>query len=573
MRDVWRWRIAALAVAAIGASAAPWPAPDFLRVAVADALRNRGGLTFDAADGVSLILAPSPRLTLTQVALRDESGRIAITAPRLSATLALWSLLAGRVEISAVALRQPNIRVEVGSTSARDALAVAGALLRDAEGGRADFVVDDGEITILRERLATAVELDHVNLALSWSGFDAAGEARCAFDWRGERTRVAFWLGAPAALRQSGSSPLSVQIDDADGFLRVDGSVRADQPGFVGQIEGSATSLRTLEPELARSPWIQDVAPLRLASALRVDPSGVALSDLRLSMGQTELDGVVNVDLAGARPNVVGTLAADEVDLTRYVARWIQSGRDAAARMEEAGLDADVRLSAGRARLGAVDMQDAGFDLMLSEEGLDLSLIEAQAFGGAVKGRLSARWKENGPAFTAAGSLTQVDLAAMTTQATGEPRLGGRGDGEFTLAAENLDWLTLLQSLRGSAALRAEQGFVSGVDFEEALRRQEKRPSATLPDMRPGRTMFDEGHVSLTIQNGVARIDDAWARAAGGAFVARGSADLAQRTLGVTVDANASASANALQPEPRITMQVEGEWDRPTIRVQSGASP
>lgn len=128
-----------------------------------------------------------PHLTLTDVAIRGNDGRPALTLPRVAATVSWWSVTAGALRLHTLEIDRPEMQV-LRDRSGR--LHVAGMLIdlqKRGSGKGADWVLSQREIVIRQGRVrwqdenvsATALTLDNVQFVLRnhWRSHEFALQA------------------------------------------------------------------------------------------------------------------------------------------------------------------------------------------------------------------------------------------------------------------------------------------------------------------------------------------------------------------------------------------------------------
>ena len=152
-----------------------------------------------------------------------------------------------------------------------------------------------------------------------------------------------------------------------------------------------------------------------------------------------------------------------------------------------------------------VGLDDVAVSAMMRDGALTASLIDATAYSGRAKGDLRIACDNDVLRVSARGSLTGADFGAAASD-LGWPNLTGKGAAEFAIATVGPSPAQMIAGLSGDASITLEDGAISGINLEEALRRSQRRRIDVTKDMRSGGTTFDQAGVSLLIGGGVAHV-------------------------------------------------------------------
>jgi AsmA protein len=272
------------------------------------------------------------------------------------------------------------------------------------------------------------------------------------------------------------------------------------------------------------------------------------------------------------RTTVKGTLAAEALDLTPYLSavevlrareRDWNRGRIVADGL--AGFDLDLRLSAARVTVASAQLGRTGVAANLRDGRLAVTIGEAQAFGGALKGTVALARATEGIHVKSQLQFADVELEACLGELFGLRRLEGRGTLALALEASGDSVLALTQTMAGSASLSGKQGAITGFNVEQLLKRLEQRPLSIAADFRRGRTPFERLNVTLRIAEGTANVEDV--RLEGGAIrlALGGSASIPQRDLDLKGTAALVAASADDPPVFELPFVVQGRWDDPIM--------
>jgi AsmA protein len=270
------------------------------------------------------------------------------------------------------------------------------------------------------------------------------------------------------------------------------------------------------------------------------------------------------------RQTLQGTLAADEVDLTPYLAtvRLLTSNERDWNRVPLAidglsSVDLDLRLSAAHVTLARAKLGRTAVAANLRGGNLLLTIGESQAFGGLLKGSLALAGSDAGAEFKSQLNFTDVDLEKCLGEIFQFRRIDGRGDISVALDAAGNSVMAMTRTLNGTANLTGRQGSLVGWNVEQLLRRLERRPLSGTGDFRNGRTPFEKLTADLQIADGTATIEQVSMEGSKVRLGLAGSASIPARDFDLHGVA-ALASGDA-PPSFELPFVVQGSWDDPIL--------
>jgi AsmA protein len=224
------------------------------------------------------------------------------------------------------------------------------------------------------------------------------------------------------------------------------------------------------------------------------------------------------------------------------------------------GLEIDLRLSAGKVTIGHAKIGRTAVAASLRGGKLLVTVGEAQAYGGVIRGSLALAKAEGGAEIKSEMQLTDVDLDACMGELFGLRRLEGKGTLSFALEGAGESVLALTRNLSGTVNLTAEHGAIAGINVEQVLRRLERRPLSP-GDYRSGRTPFDKLTVALKVANGEVSVADATVDSTTVRIAMVGTALIPTRELDLRGTAALLNGPNEVSFE--LPFMVSGPWDSP----------
>ena len=206
------------------------------------------------------------------------------------------------------------------------------------------------------------------------------------------------------------------------------------------------------------------------------------------------------------RQTLQGTLASDTLDLTPYVStiRLLTANQrewnDGHITLDGmAGIDLDLRLSAASVVMSNAKLGRTAIGANLRGGHLVVTVGEAQAYGGVIKGSLTLASLNSGVDVKSHLQFTDVDLESCLGQLFGLHRLEGKGNISLAVEGSGDSVLAVTRTMNGTAGLVGQNGALAGLNVEQLLRRLERRPLSGGGEFRTGRTPFDKITVALKI--------------------------------------------------------------------------
>jgi AsmA protein len=295
------------------------------------------------------------------------------------------------------------------------------------------------------------------------------------------------------------------------------------------------------------------------------------LNNVNIELDGNSAEGVLTFATDG-RQTLQGTLASDRLDLTPYVS----TVKLLAANRREwdsehvtldglSGTDFDLRLSAGTVTLADAKLGRTAIGANLRAGHLSVTVGEAQAYGGLIKGSVSLASNNQGVDVKSQLLFSEVDLESCLGQLVGLRKLEGKGNITFAVEGTGDSVLAVTRTLNGTAGLTAANGSLAGLDIEQLLQRLERRPLSGGGDFRNGRTKYDSLAMTLKIVQGKVTVDEVKVSGPAVQLALAGSASIPQRELDLTGTAALVTSTRTGTAPFELPFIVQGSWDDPIM--------
>jgi AsmA protein len=532
----------------------------------------------------SVSLFPSPTVTFADMVLGDNAdGEPPFAAERLTAQLRLLPLFVGRIEIADLLLVEPRIHIEFDGDGRSNWSRLIDSLSRSLKPGaaRTGEVLSFSQVRIsegtirLRDRLRRIDEtFTDVALSLAWPSLTHSFGTTGRLAWRGEPVDVtlsvsdlyAALTGDNAGVKlRFAAAPMNFAFDGSVSYrpaLRIQGALAADSPSFRNALRWAG------QKPLPGGGF----GPFALKAKANILGNTVSLPSVNIELDGNAAEGVLGLVMS-PRPVLQGTLAAEELDLSRYVsvARLLRhSERDWSRTpivLDALGaLDLDVRLSAGRVTVMGARLGRTAIASNLRNGVLAVTIGESQAFGGILRGAVGLGKGAAGAELKAQLQFNDVDLESCLGEFFAIRRLEGKGNLALNVEGSGTSLFDITRTLNGEASLAARQGALSGLNIEQALRRFERQPLSGGSELRSGQTPFDKLSIVVKFAQGIATVEQVQFESPRVRLAVAGSASIPARDLNLKgiaslIAGGAADRAGAFQ----LPFVVQGRWDDPVM--------
>ncbi len=567
------------ALIVLGAVALLIPA-DTVRDAVKAEIRNVTGLDLALRGDVSVSLFPTGSISFANVALGEHDE---LTADRLTARLRFFPLFMGRIQIADVALVRPRIAVALGKDGRTNWATLIDRLARafgpkanrpDQATAFSEIRVEDGTI-VLRDAWRDVTEtLHNVELALAWPSISKSFAATGRFVWNNETVDASIGLTDFASALAGDRSGVKLRLNGAKLKLAFEGAMSVRPTLKIeGTMAADAASLRETLRWAGQTPLTGGgFGRFALKAKTNISGGTIALSAVNVELDGNTAEGVLTFATDG-RQTLQGTLAANDLDLTPYISamRLLTSNerdwnRVPIALDGLAGMDLDLRLSAAKITIARAKLGRTAIAANLRGGKLTVTIGEAQAFGGIVKGSVTFGASDNGADLKSQLQFADVDLDACLGELFNFRRIEGRGNVALAMEATGSSVLALTRTMNGSANLIGSKGALVGLNVEQLLRRLERRPLSGAGYFRSGRTSFEKLTVNIKVTQGTAVVEDVRLEGSKVRLGLAGSASIPSRDFDLRgVAALVATGANEAPPAFELPFVVHGPWDDPIM--------
>lgn len=558
----------ALIVGALGLRS--WDlAVDRIQTHVASGIRNWGGIDIASVEKANIALLPLPRIKLQRVVFTGDDDRVSGRAREVVARLRLLPLVWGRLGFDRIDLRAPEIELKLSSEAeaprdwVQGVIDSLGRVSRDAR-----IVVTAGTLFIRRGELVGTVVRD-VNVVLNERGPEDPIALNGSVNWRGAVTEVsAVW---PLA---AGRAPASMSARSPLAMAEIQGErTGAGEPVFQGRLRFETSSLPEAVAWVGNPPRLAGaLGKVSLAAEVRMSPRETALSQIKLSLDGETLEGALTLAAGEERWGLTGTLAGTSLDIGRLYER-LEGAAGGQSPAGETPLDfeswtshdIDLRVSVDAARAGPARLGGVATQLLVKKGRFEAALLRADAYGGAIRGRLLAAPAHAGVDVKLQAGLDRISLGQAASAFPALARISGSAGAQIALEGAGRNAEELRQAIAGKVSVTLRQGEIAGFGFADLMRRGDRNPLTVLRDWRQGKSAYDSATLNALVQNGSVFVQEAVMTAPNWRLMLAGTGSLVTRRLEL------EGALSGATGTPRLPMTLRGPIADPTMAIDGAA--
>jgi len=571
--------LAAVAVGIVVYGAASYLiSADAVRRQVLSEIQAVTGLNPTLSGPASVSLFPSGSVSFADVTLGDAK-RPALTAERLTARLRLIPLLTGRVEISDVTLERPTIAIDVDPDGNTNWSGLIDTLTRSQNRGPvrvaafSEMRIDSGTVLVNSPSQKVNEVLTGVEFSLAWPSISKSFGATGRLIWHDEPLDVTMTLGDFPAALAGNRSGLKVRVAGKPIKAAFEGAISVKPTLKIeGTVAADAASMREALVWAGQKPLPGGgFGHFAIKAQANVTGGSIGLSNVNLELDGNTAEGVLTFVTDG-RKTLQGTLASEALDLTPYVStvRLLTTSQhdwnDGRITLDGlSGIDLDLRLSAANVVVSNAKIGRTAIAANLRGGHLVVTVGEAQAYGGMIRGSLTLANASAGVDVKSQLQFTDVDLESCLGQLFGLHRLEGRGNLAFAVEGSGDSVLAVTRTLNGTASLVGANGALAGLDVEQLLHRLERRPLSGGGEFRTGRTPFNKIAMTLKIVQGMVTVEDVKIDGSAVRLALAGSASIPERELDLKGTATLVSTERADAAAFELPFFVQGSWDDPIM--------
>lgn len=553
-------------ILAVGAIIFFLPGEQIARLA-SDQVKEQFGRDLEISGDVQLSFFPTLGISTGPVTLSNAAW--SVNGPMFQAEGATigvdaMALIGGETHIKNISLTAPKILLEkdsLGAANWDDFLT--------ASGGEADTGGDSSEaapITLEKVQITNAsirfidpngatIEVPNLTADFTWGEGAASLVADVSLGGDSIETKVD--VGNLNDLIAGDVTQVNLTATTGKNKVTYDG-LAAITPEFGGRVEAmlpdAGQFFRALQLEDPGVP-IQEFA----GQVTLTKENLFSLRDGRVTLAGNVLNTEADVNLAGAKPNVVASVAAGALDLKPFMAGggqgassstgWPKDIIDASA----LGLiDGSIKLSAASIDMGSLNFGSSRLAIDIDNARAVATLHELTGYQGIVSGQFVAN-NRSGLSVGGTIDLSGLALQGLLNDLIETDRFTGTANGRLAFLGVGNSVDAIMNSLRGDGALSVGNGTISGINLDQLFR---GTPNS-------GTTIFDSMNASWTMDGGVLTNSDLLMDLPNVQAKGAGTVGLGAQTLDYTFTPQLKNDSDTGFSFP---VRVTGPWSDPSIR-------
>jgi AsmA family protein len=497
----WKWVFMIAAGVMIALSVAVYvilSSYDFnrLKPQIAQAVKDATGRELTLGGDIRLQIGLTPALVVENVSFqnalwgsRPEMAKI----KRFEVQAALIPLVSGKIEIKRFVLMEPDILVETDK-SGNSNLTFAAARptpLAQSEGTTAVREAKLPMVTFDAVQIEKAnieykdgrsgktykVALENLTTGVSSSDVPIQLEGKGAFD--DKAFEISATLGPLLALTEPGRVwPVKATAKAAGVTFSVDGEIRdaMHAASYTLSVNAKGDSIADLA-RLGRADNVPELGPFRALAKIagQKDNLSIQVSDFRLSAGENDIEGSMQVNLSADIPVVQGSLSSNKLDLRPFM----NSDKDAKApagrptttvRRDKVfpaeplslealkPINANLQIRAHQIFTPRLLIKDLTAGLVIQDGALTLNPVKAEVGGGTLDGRIGLSPKGKAVEVETVLKINKLDVDVVARQLEVKEILGGKLDLDLNVKGLGGSFAEIMAGLNGKTLLVMSNG-------------------------------------------------------------------------------------------------------------------
>jgi len=492
--------IVAVFVVIIGAGVAYLASLDVdeYRGEIARAAQDATGRALQLEGPLALSVSLTPTVSGEGISLANApwgSRPQMLTLRRFEVQLQLLPLLFGDIQVNRLILIEPDILLETNAKGIGNWIFQApgenkGAAAASNGGGAIPYIgrllIENGLLTY-RDGVSgetTKIELTAVEAKANSTADPLNLVVQAAFNDMAIKIN-----GSLGPLKNAFGGDQSLQIDlTAQGLgltAKIKGTATATAGALDARIDLSATDLSGLRPLAGDA--VPAKVGLKLSAQAKVAGGKASLSDMSLTLGNSDLSGNLSVDTSGRLPKLIADLSGKRLDLAQLQPPTKNDGANKGRAEKKSGrpgkvlpaerlpldalraLDANVKLSLAEVVTPGISLRQVSVVATLENGRLTLKPMALSLAGSAIKFSALVDAGLKVPAVTFEMAALKLDLGRLLSEAKATELVQGTGNLSVKLAGRGNSVAAIAGSLNGDTKLLMNEGKIKTAAFDSAI--------------------------------------------------------------------------------------------------------
>jgi uncharacterized protein involved in outer membrane biogenesis len=473
-----------------------------LKPQITKAVWDATGRELTLGGDIRLKIGLTPALAVEKVAFqnapwgsRPEMAKI----KRFEVQVALFPLIFGNIELKRLILVEPDILIETnksGKSNLEFATPKKAVSEKPKEGTSQkremklpalvvnEFRITKGQMTYRDGRSGKAMVVALDSLTANALGLESPVKLKLKAAYNGEPLEAEGTMGPLAALAGGARPwPLNMTAKAFGATVTLDGAIKdvLAQRGIDLRFAIKGNDLATLEKAFGKSLPLK--GPFNISGRLSDPaPKTYKVSDLKAALGDSDLAGTAQVQMAGQPPTLTAALTSQKLDIRSMLPETGGSGtaksggkpasesgkatpkRDKVFPDEPLPLDAlklvnaDVKMQAGQVLLPKLALNNLSLSMNLKDGKLEVKPLKAVIAGGTLDGQLDMQGQGKVALLGAAMKIEQLDVGRMLKEVKGIESMEGHLDADVDIKGHGTSVAGLMGSLDGKSVIVMGKG-------------------------------------------------------------------------------------------------------------------
>lgn len=431
-----------------------------------------------------------------------------------------------------------------------------------------------GEVEFSQGRVVTGAGENQTDVISSltgvfdWPALNRSASLSATGIWRGESVSLTASSSQPLILLGGGNAPIDLSLEAAPTTASFKGVASISAEGFAdGQFSLSAPSFNRLMEWIGVQPLSTTrVGAANMTARVSGSTSRLKFEDASLGLENSTGTGLLDLSFSNGRPNVIGTLAFDRLDLRALLNTFSPFPASEQKRtFSPSGFDFDLRFSATSANFGNIELTDVATAAKAKDGFATFDISDATAFGGTVQAGVRAEQAARTNAVEIRVLGEDIE-AGQFASALGFKGFAPQALSSFSvvLNGSGTDLDTVLETADGTVALTLGKGSIPGLDLNTFLKLSEEGDFFPLSALGEGSLPIENATVKATLSKGVAEIESAEALSGQYRISVDGLVPVASRGLALYGTLASPDGADSRLKTP-LMFFVGGTWGAPFV--------
>ncbi|WP_375701736.1 AsmA family protein [Bartonella sp. AA89HNZF] len=512
---------------------------DAIRIHLAQDLSAWTGYNVQLRDPPRLHLFPYPKAFLSGVTLTSKIDDVTplLEAESIEVDLSVVDLLWGHISFSETRIMRPQFVMEKPVKTIADffdrfsrSQGALGLAIRNAREilknnpehpklehllkqpfGR--IVIENGVLVYHDSFSGVAEKITGLNATLDWAESTEEVRLRADARWRGEFTKLSIDASQALLLLAGGKSQIKASLNSVRGGITFTGQARLSEYYiFDGKVSMRSPGWnQTLSWIGGNQFWGHKLKiPIVWESHFLAQPMHIQMNNVTFTMGQTSARGALELDFQDSVPNIMGSLAFDNLD-SSILGSMFFSSKKKNSFFDMTNFDCigvDVRLSAPQTKIGNISLTNLAAAIQIKNGHGIFDLGHANIWGGSIQSNIEVT--PVGQKVRIGGNISgaSIDMQEALEALGFIPFIQSKTNFTATIQTLADSWMEVFTKMQSELTLKMSSGWLLGYDLNELQTRLSNKQQFLLTNDDSLSTTFDHWDIQTSFSEGVMKVTE-----------------------------------------------------------------